>query len=630
MFLPPNQSDDVNTARPSVKLAAGKQARILVNILCVVMTLVGARAIAMGGWLDASLIAVGLSAALACRFLLCTRRSEVAVPILLVTLAVIVSMSLWFNQGLYSGGLLAYPALLVVAGIIASGRLFISLLVIMLSTVAVVTWTSMSGLQDYQAAPHGLGRLVVVSSLLLMCASVVWVLIRDLQVTRVHLDDEMLRVKDSQANLTHLSRHDALTDLPNRLMMQECFEEAIALAEEDGTRVALMSFDLDNFKIINDSLGHAAGDELLRRIAERLKGLIRGSDTVSRQGGDEFLVLLGDVDSRETLELVARRFQELVARPLVLHDIELVTSLSIGISVYPDDGEDFGTLLKKAELAMYQAKAAGRNAYCLFSEEMNTNTYERLGIEQDLRQALGREEFKLQYQPIVDLQSSDRVIAVEALIRWHQPERGLVGPTLFVGVAEQMGLIVEIGEWVLHEACHQAMAWRAAGLPDLVMSVNLSAVQLRRGNLEAVVRAALISSGLPPQYLELELTESMLLQDSDASLVLLQNLKGLGVKLSIDDFGTGYSNLSYLQRFQVDTLKIDKSFVQNLGENEQHRAIVNAIIQMAHSLNLRTIAEGIEDLPTRQLLADLGCDRGQGYLFAKPLVAEDFAELAKG
>jgi len=607
----------------------GMHAGILIYAVCGVVVLLAARTILLGAWLDTVLLAVGLSATLIFRYLYLSKGNARAVPFLLTTLTVLVSLSLWFNQGLFSGALLAYPVLLVVAGIVVTRALFFSLLLVMLGTVVAVTWAAMTGLHEYQAAPHGIGRLVVVSSLLLMCAAVVWWLIRNLEVTRVHLDDEMLRVQNSQADLTHLSMHDALTDLPNRLLMQERFNEAIALAEEDGTRVALMSFDLDNFKIINDSLGHAAGDELLRRIAERLKGLIRGSDTVSRQGGDEFLVLLGDVDTTETLELVARRFQELVARPLVLHDIELVTSLSIGISVYPDDGTDFGTLLKKAELAMYQAKAAGRNAYCLFSEEMNTNTYERLGIEQDLRQALVREEFKLQYQPIVDLHSG-LPVAVEALIRWHQPERGLVGPTLFVGVAEQMGLIVEIGEWVLQEACEQAMRWREAGLPDLIMSVNLSAVQLRRGNLEAVVKAALKDSGLPPHCLELELTESMLLQDSDASLILLQNLKALGVKLSIDDFGTGYSNLSYLQRFQVDTLKIDKSFVQNLGENTQHHAIVNAIIQMAHSLNLRTIAEGIEDQSTRQMLAELGCDLGQGYLFAKPLAPEDFAALAAG
>lgn len=605
----------------------GMHAGILIHAVCGVVVLLAARTILLGAWLDTVLLAVGLSATLIFRYLYLSKGNARAVPFLLTTLTVLVSLSLWFNQGLFSGALLAYPVLLVVAGIVVTRALFFSLLLVMLGTVVAVTWAAMTGLHEYQAVPHGIGRLVVVSSLLLMCAAVVWWLIRNLEVTRVHLDDEMLRVQNSQADLTHLSMHDALTDLPNRLLMQERFNEAIALAEEDGTRVALMSFDLDNFKIINDSLGHAAGDELLRRIAERLKGLIRGSDTVSRQGGDEFLVLLGDVDTTETLELVARRFQELVARPLVLHDIELVTSLSIGISVYPDDGTDFGTLLKKAELAMYQAKAAGRNAYCLFSEEMNTNTYERLGIEQDLRQALVREEFKLQYQPIVDLHSG-LPVAVEALIRWHQPERGLVGPTLFVGVAEQMGLIVEIGEWVLQEACEQAMRWREAGLPDLIMSVNLSAVQLRRGNLEAVVKAALKDSGLPPHCLELELTESMLLQDSDASLILLQNLKALGVKLSIDDFGTGYSNLSYLQRFQVDTLKIDKSFVQNLGENTQHHAIVNAIVQMAHSLNLRTIAEGIEDQSTRQMLAELGCDLGQGYLFAKPLAPEDFAALA--
>ena len=625
MSLIPKQSNDHGAA--SSTASPGKHANLLITLVCLLLVLLGARTALLGAWLDTILIACGLGTTLIFRYLYLGRGSLGALPFLLVTLTLLVSTSLWFNQGLFSGALLSYPVLLMVAGIVATRKLFGSLLLIMLGTVTAVTWAAVTGLHDYQAVPHGLGRLVVVGSLLLTCAAVVWWLIRDLEVTRVHLDDEMLRVRNSQADLTHLSKHDALTDLPNRLLMQERFTEAIALAEEDGTRVALMSFDLDNFKIINDSLGHAAGDELLRRIAERLKGLIRGSDTVSRQGGDEFLVLLGDVDTPETLELVARRFQELVARPLVLHDIELVTSLSIGISVYPDDGTDFGTLLKKAELAMYQAKAAGRNAYCLFSEEMNTNTYERLGIEQDLRQALIREEFKLQYQPIVDLESG-RPVAAEALIRWHQPERGLVGPTLFVGVAEQMGLIVEIGEWVLHEACQQAMRWRQAGLPDLVMSVNLSAVQLRRGNLEAVVRAALANSGLPPHCLELELTESMLLQDSDASLILLQNLKGLGVKLSIDDFGTGYSNLSYLQRFQVDTLKIDKSFVQNLGENAQHRAIVHAIIQMAHSLDLRTIAEGIEDQATRKLLLDQGCDLGQGYLFAKPLAAEDFAVLA--
>jgi diguanylate cyclase (GGDEF)-like protein len=625
MSLLPKQSSDHGAA--SSTASRGKHANLLITLVCLLLVLLGARTALLGAWLDTILIACGLGTTLIFRYLYLGRGSLGALPFLLVTLTLLVSTSLWFNQGLFSGALLSYPVLLMVAGIVATRKLFGSLLLIMLGTVTAVTWAAVTGVHDYQAVPHGLGRLVVVGSLLLTCAAVVWWLIRDLEVTRVHLDDEMLRVRNSQADLTHLSKHDALTDLPNRLLMQERFTEAIALAEEDGTRVALMSFDLDNFKIINDSLGHAAGDELLRRIAERLKGLIRGSDTVSRQGGDEFLVLLGDVDTPETLELVARRFQELVARPLVLHDIELVTSLSIGISVYPDDGTDFGTLLKKAELAMYQAKAAGRNAYCLFSEEMNTNTYERLGIEQDLRQALIREEFKLQYQPIVDLESG-RPVAAEALIRWHQPERGLVGPTLFVGVAEQMGLIVEIGEWVLHEACQQAMRWRQAGLPDLVMSVNLSAVQLRRGNLEAVVRAALANSGLPPHCLELELTESMLLQDSDASLILLQNLKGLGVKLSIDDFGTGYSNLSYLQRFQVDTLKIDKSFVQNLGENAQHRAIVHAIIQMAHSLDLRTIAEGIEDQATRKLLLDQGCDLGQGYLFAKPLAAEDFAVLA--
>ncbi|MEH6498125.1 MAG: bifunctional diguanylate cyclase/phosphodiesterase, partial [Pseudoalteromonas distincta] len=374
---------------------------------------------------------------------------------------------------------------------------------------------------------------------------------------------------------------------------------------------------------INDSLGHSAGDELLCEIAARLKSMVRGADTVSRQGGDEFLIVLSEVESIEALTAVVTRLQLLVAQPLTLQDMELVVSLSIGIALYPQDGNDFATLLKKADTAMYQAKSSGRNAFRLFNEDMSADTYARLGMEQDLRQALARNELELHYQPIVDMQDG-HLVAVEALLRWQHPERGMVGPDSFIQVAEQSGLIVDIGTWVLEHACEQMVAWQAEGLAQVLISVNLSAVQLHRGDLEQTVRRALERSGLMPGLLELELTESMLLHDSEASILLLQRLKNLGVKLAIDDFGTGYSNLSYLQRFQVDRLKIDRSFVQAIIDNQQDRAIVTAIIQMARSLHLHTTAEGIEDEPTRRVLAELGCDCGQGYLFSRPLTALAF------
>jgi diguanylate cyclase (GGDEF)-like protein len=429
-----------------------------------------------------------------------------------------------------------------------------------------------------------------------------------------------VRVKDSEASFTHLAQHDALTNLPNRLLLRDRVDQAIGHARRDGRQVALLFLDLDNFKTINDSLGHAAGDELLQEVARRLRETLSDIDTVSRQGGDEFLVALADVDDLAVVSSLAGRMQRRLAQPFTLKGMQLVTSISIGIALFPGDGEDFDTLLRHADMAMYQAKSAGRNAYCFFDERMNADNRERLALELDLRQALSRDEFVLHYQPIVDLRSG-RLLAAEALLRWRHPEFGLLGPDRFIGAAERSGLIVEIGEWALGEACRQAMLWQAGGLPRFVMSVNLSAVQFRRGNLGEVVQAALTRYGLSPSGLELELTESILLQDCEQ----LRQLKELGVKLSIDDFGTGYSNLAYLQRFQVDKLKIDQSFVRGLGDNPQNQAIVTAIVQMARSLGLHTVAEGIEDEATRQLLVELGCDQGQGYLFARPLPAGELA-----
>lgn len=430
--------------------------------------------------------------------------------------------------------------------------------------------------------------------------------------------------KAAEAKIELLAHHDALTGLPNRLLLNDRVEQAIVHAERQNGKVALLFLDLDNFKTINDSLGHPVGDLLLQQVAHRLHGCVRESDTISRQGGDEFVIVLSDLENSETISALASKILQQLLSPFTVDQHELSTSISIGIAVYPDDGLDFNTLLQKADTAMYQAKEGGRNTYRFFNEEMNSNAVEHLLMRNSLSRALQQNEFVLHYQPQINL-ATGAVIGVEALIRWNHPELGLVPPGRFIPVAETSGLIVPIGEWVLNEACRQAVVWRQAGLPELVMAVNLSAVQFKRGDLEQTVMAALAASGHDPACLELELTESILIQHTDTIFSTLRRLKSLGLQLSIDDFGTGYSSLAYLKRFEVDKLKIDQSFIRDLADDPGDAAIVRAIIQMAHSLNLTTIAEGVENENIANLLRLNHCDEVQGYFYAKPMPADKLA-----
>lgn len=430
--------------------------------------------------------------------------------------------------------------------------------------------------------------------------------------------------KVAEQQIEFLAYHDPLTGLPNRLLLEDRLLQAIAHAGRTKTRLALLFLDLDNFKKINDSLGHAAGDALLREIATRLGECVRDTDTISRQGGDEFVIVLQDLSDSDAVVTVLAKIMERLQDPFTTDGNELSTSVSVGVALYPDDGADFETLRKKADLAMYRAKEAGRNAYCFYDESMNVEAVEHHVIRTGLRRALERGEFVLHYQPQLDL-ATGAVIGAEALIRWNHPEFGLVPPARFIPIAEDSGLIVPIGEWVIHEACRQAMAWCKAGLPTLLIAVNLSAVQFRRGNVEQVVMRALEQSGLDPSLLELELTESILIQNVEQVLATVKRLKLLGVKLSIDDFGTGYSSLSYLKRFDVDKLKIDQSFIRDLATDPDDAAIVHAIIQLAHSLNLTALAEGVEHPGVLQQLRNFQCDAVQGYHFARPLPADEFA-----
>lgn len=432
--------------------------------------------------------------------------------------------------------------------------------------------------------------------------------------------------KASEKRIEFLAYRDVLTGLPNRLLLLDRFSQAMHHADRTGSQIALLFLDLDNFKTINDSLGHAVGDALLKEIAQRLLDCMRESDTISRQGGDEFLVVLPDLQGMDAITPVLQKIRDQLQLPFEFDGHELTTSASIGIALYPDDGRDFETLLKKADTAMYQAKDAGRNGYRFFDAQMNVAAVEHLRLKSGLRRALERGEFELHYQPQIEL-ASGRVVGVEALLRWDHPELGMIPPVRFIPVAEDSGLIVPIGEWVIQQACRQAAVWQSAGLPDLVMAVNLSAVEFKRGDVEHKVTRALQDSGLDPRRLELELTESVLIHNTEQVLTTVQRLKRLGVTLSIDDFGTGYSSLSYLKRFEVDKLKIDRSFVRDLATDEDDAAIIRAIIQMARSLSLRTIAEGVEDADLLDRLQAFGCDEAQGYCYARPMPAASFADF---
>lgn len=430
----------------------------------------------------------------------------------------------------------------------------------------------------------------------------------------------------SNDRIDSLAYRDSLTGLPNRQLARDRFEQAIALADRSQTAVAVMWLDLDNFKSINDALGHASGDLLLRDVAGRLANSVRASDTISRNGGDEFLIVLGGLPDEDSIATKAVSTIEQLSSPFTMNGLELSTTCSLGIAVYPSDGRDFATLIKNAEIAMYQAKEAGRNGYRFYDAKMHDNVNDHVHLLSSLRSALARNEFRLYYQPQYDLHSG-AIVGAEALLRWPHPELGMISPARFIPVAENSGLIHELGRWVLGEACRQAREWQNEGLGELVMAINLSPVQFRRGDVEQDVINALRAADLSPTSLELEITESLLVADSENLTALLGRLRGMGIRLSIDDFGTGYSNLGYLKRFRLNCLKIDQSFIRRMTENGDDESIVRAIIEMAHSLKLVVVAEGVEDMATMQRLVELGCESGQGYYWSAALPPDQFRQF---
>ncbi|MBC7705687.1 MAG: EAL domain-containing protein [Rhodoferax sp.] len=428
------------------------------------------------------------------------------------------------------------------------------------------------------------------------------------------------------AHISHMAQHDGLTGLPNRFLLTDRLAQALVFADRHRKRVALMYLDLDLFKHTNDSLGHAVGDQLIQAVARRLQDNVRHSDTISRQGGDEFVVLLAEVESVHNADLNAAKLLLAMAEPFYIDGHVLHITASIGVSVYPDNSTDVDTLVRNADIAMYQAKQSGRNNYQLFSEDMNMRVVARQSVETALRKALDKHEFVLHYQPKVSFESG-AITGAEALLRVQPPDEALIYPGQFVRVAEDCGLIVPIGRWALREACQQAAQWLKDGFDVGLIAVNVSAIEFRDKGFMTEVRAILRETGLDPHKLELELTESGLMQDTSRTMAVLHALRELGVQIAIDDFGTGYSSLSYLQRFPIDTLKIDQSFVQDIQNDSEEALLVNAIIAMGKSLKLRVVAEGVETHQQLAYLRSQFCTEGQGYYFGRPMDAAHFGAV---
>ena len=428
--------------------------------------------------------------------------------------------------------------------------------------------------------------------------------------------------------MSYLAQHDSLTNLPNRMLLNDRLTEAISLARRHGRKLALLFLDLDRFKHVNDSLGHAVGDRLLKIVAQRLVACVRSSDTVSRQGGDEFVILLTEVAHVQDAAVSADKILLALRAPYLIDQHELHLTASVGIVTHPDDGADAETLLRNADFAMYHAKDSGRDNYQFFKPDMNMRALERQFLENGLRHAVERDELTLHYQPKMDLVTGT-IVGAEALVRWLHPQRGLVPPAQFIPIAEECGFIAPIGQWVLREACREAKVWQDAGLPRMRLAINVSAVELRAKDFVASVRAILEETGFPPQQLDLELTETFLMQDSKPTAAVLAALKDMGIGLALDDFGTGYSSLSYLKRFPIDTLKIDRSFVRDLATDPDDAGIVRAVIGMGKSLHLRVVAEGVETREQLSFLKAQSCPEGQGYYFSQPMAGAEFTRLVQ-
>ena len=555
-------------------------------------------------------------------------QSTQAIQLMVVSLALGLMALMFAGQGLYDEAPMAYPTLVVLAAMLGARRLTRVLVAVLLASLMAMFLLDQAALLPSIPDSPLWVRLAEMGLILLVTWMLVQMISDDLRQAIGQLEGEKLALQQSQQENERLVQSDALTGLPNRLLARDRLEQLLVQGVDSDRFVAVIFLDIDNFKTVNDSLGHAAGDALLLQVAVKLRASLRDTDTVARISGDEFVILLGNLKSEHAIATVIAKINRVFREAFSVNGMDVLVTASMGITVSPRDGEDVDVLLKNADLAMYEAKDSGRNTFRFFNAHMNDAVAEQLHLASGLRTALVNGELRVHYQPQIDL-ADGRILGAEALLRWLHPERGYIPPAVFIPVAERCGLIHEIGDWVLQQACRDAQAWRALGLGELMVAVNVSPLQLRRDDFDVVVADTLAATGLPGALLELELTESSLVLDTRDLVELLQRLRRHGVRIAIDDFGTGYSNLGYLRRLAVHRLKIDRSFVDKICVDASDEALVRAIVEMAHCLNLSVIAEGVENEAALQRLRSLGCEGGQGYLWSQALPLDGFVALVR-
>lgn len=530
------------------------------------------------------------------------------------------------GAGLVDLAILGYPGLLIFAAILGSVRLFSFVLTVVLAQCFLIAYLNMTGIVIPNSPTVSWMHFIFVVAIFTVTGFCVYILVQDIKRLMLSLQDENQKVEHSYAQIEHLAHHDPLTNLPNRLFAEPLFEESLKKCEENKQKLAILFIDLDNFKPVNDALGHAVGDQLLVKLTQRINSSLTKQQHLIRFGGDEFLVFTPVPIKQGNVDYLAQILIEQCASLFYILHTQVVVSASIGITIAPDHGKDFKHLCRKADIAMYQAKEDGRNTFHYYDNHLDVATDEKFKLLQRIRPALNERQFVLYYQPMVDLKNGD-INVLEALLRWPQRDGRFIGPDQFIPIAESGGMINALGSWVLQEACLFCAKQRALGFDDLRVTVNLSVMQFKDGHLKEHIEKALTQAKLPARALELELTESLLIDSADQIQKQLYDISQLGITIAIDDFGTGYSNLGYLRNFNASKLKIDRSFISSVCASKDDESLVTAIIGIAHSLGMQTVAEGIEDEHTLLKLTQLGCDIGQGYYWSKPLPGDEVTKM---
>ncbi len=612
----------------SINNVLERRAFQLIAISCIAVFLCAVLTLLEGDILICGLLISSAPPLLFCLYLAHKKHTKFSSEGFIWILTVLLLSVLWLSNGFFNAGLLALPCILIFAAMLGTSSSFGAILALFSLNIALMGYLHSNGLFVFSHITNEETRPIISIIIIGVSGFSMRLLIKDYTHTIRRLGRENAKVKESENAIAFLANHDSLTELPNRTLANARFQEAVQrlTLSHSNKKIALMFIDLDDFKTINDSLGHEAGDRYLVAIAERLRDAARTRDTVCRLGGDEFLLILEGLDHERDAALVASAIQKRVSRPVITGQHKLVCSASIGISVYPNDGERYNELVKKADIAMYRSKEVGRNTFHYYCASMNSDALDRMQLLEDLRTALKDNELYVEYQPIV-LLATGKMVGAEALVRWQHPTRGIIGPDMFIPLAEKSGLIVDIGAWVLERACRDIAGLQHHHATNFCVAVNVSTLQLKRDDFQERVKNILASVPISPQSLELEITESELLSDSAEFNEAITQLKAMGISLAIDDFGTGYSNLGYVQKIKVSKLKIDRSFVHGIQANSDNQAIVRAVHNIADGLVMSTVAEGVEHTCELDFLKRLGITHGQGYLWSRPVAIECLIHL---